>query len=98
MTKGDKIFFLGFIFRTAMYIGSEEENSIISYVRGYENGRRSKCDFTILLSKHFEDKLSIKLDPRGWTGQIQEYADKRKSKWITVFKQEGLDIIAKIEP
>jgi hypothetical protein len=80
-----------------MYVGLEEKNRIVSFVFGYEIGRSSKCDFTTLLKKHFEDKLSIKYDSSGWPGQIQKYTDKKGLSWIRVFKQEALEILASEE-
>ena len=94
MTKKDKLFFLGFFYRSAMYVGLEEKSRIVSFVLGYEIGRSNKCDFSTLLRKHFEEKLSIKYASSGWPGQIQKYADEKGLSWIRVFKQEGLETVA----
>ena len=93
MTKRDKIIISGFIVRTAMYVWPVNESNIIGFIHGYETGRNRKCGLTELLRKHFEEKLDTKYSSDGWWGQISRYSERRSKSWVTVFKQEALEII-----
>jgi len=90
----DKKTFIQFIVRTPMYIQYVNEHTISSFVDGYEMGSQDKCDFTVLVRNHIENKLLTPYDADGWVGQIRRFSNKKEISWITAFKQIGLEIIS----
>ena len=94
MRKKDKLYFIRFILRTAMYVHPIDQSTIVSFVDGYESGADGKCALTKLLRKHFSEKLSIVCSTPGWSGQIREYSEKKGLTWVTVFKQECIEAFA----
>lgn len=81
-----------FVTRMGMYITIEEEDSIVSFIHGYEIGTEQKCEFTKVLSKYVEDKYGIRRAALGWPWQIQELGNKNKENWVTNFKELTLEI------
>ena len=100
MTDKHKKVLMHFITVASVYIRVSDENdaanksSIAAFIRGYEIGTGSKCKFSQLLSKHFEENLSIKYLATGWPGQVTQYSEKKAISWIRSFRQAGLETIA----
>ena len=76
-----------FITRTGMYIGKVTDNSIISFIHGYEIGTEGKCNLTDSISELLSSQYSIKKMATGWPGQIREYGIKNKLNWVTSFRK-----------
>ncbi|MBS1683339.1 MAG: hypothetical protein JSS76_01195 [Bacteroidetes bacterium] len=93
MTKRDKEIFFHFIVRTGMYISTVDDQNIVSFVHGYECGSRSKVRFTSQIENHFSNRLHVAYGSTGWPGQITAYAKKKNKDWVTIFKEEALDML-----
>lgn len=94
MTNNHKKILLSFITRTGMYIMAQDQNNIVSFVNGYEIGTEGECEFSQLLSKYFEENLSVKHSSDGWPGQVKRYSDNKFITWTNAFKQIGLEVIS----
>jgi hypothetical protein len=93
MTKEDKINFLYFITRTGMYINPVDDKNVVSFIYGYELGRKKKCDFTKLSKELLIEKYKIQYSNDGFPGQITRLAKKLSLNWVTTFKRIALEIV-----
>jgi hypothetical protein len=81
-----------------MYVRTADENSIISFITGYETGSKN-ADFTMAIRHYLENKLRIPYSSDGWNGQISRYSLKNSVSWMTAFKQLTLEmILSECEP
>jgi hypothetical protein len=80
-----------------MYVHPIDENNVVSYIHGYENGTELKCDFTQLIRQHLTDLLGIPYLSDGWPGQIKRFANKKYIPWLVAFKQIGFAVLLDFE-
>lgn len=93
MTKKDKISLLHFVTRTGMFITSVDQDTITSFVHGYQLGSR-KSDFIQQIEQHLLTKHKIHPDNLGWPGQVRRLSEKLFLSWAVTFKKITLEIIA----
>lgn len=87
MRETDLNIVMNFITRTGMFIGKVSDDSIISFIHGYEIGTDGKCNLTEPISELLSSQYSITKIATGWPGQIGEYAIKNEFDWITSFRK-----------
>lgn len=97
LTNRYKLNLLNFILRPRMFIKVADENSIVSFIEGYEFGQNLECDFTEQLKKHLINNFKITYSNDGWPGQITRYSKKKSISWVTTFRQFGLEILTSDE-
>ena len=93
MEKEDIRVLSAFIKRIGMYAPGETSESIISFINGYELGRRKECEFSKKLSELLEEKYKYKKNAMGWIGQLYEYGKENNLTWKESFKMTGLELI-----
>lgn len=94
MTADHKKIVVQFITRTGMFIGVVNEDTITSFIYGFEAGTNDSCDFTTLMRNYMEEVLAIPYRSDGWPGQIRKFAGKKYISWVSAFKQIGLEVLA----
>ena len=94
MTKKDKLLIANFIIWTPLYAWPVNENTITSFVWGYEIGRGKKCGFIDLMCTHLSKKLKVKQNTLGWSDLIKKFAQKNSLSWVAAFKQESIELLA----
>lgn len=92
MTKDDKILLLHFISRTGMYITTQDNSNVVSFITGYEIGAKT-CNFSSLYKNFVADKYKIQSGATGWPGQIERLSEKLSQSWLRTFKQVTLQFI-----
>ena len=97
MTKKDKLFFANFIIWTPLYAWPVNENTITSFVWGYEIGRGKKCGFIDLMCSRLSKKLKVKENALGWSDLITKHAQKNSLSWVVAFKKESIETLASEE-
>lgn len=95
MTNRDIEILLLSITRTEMYTMKDEAGHIISFVNGYEIGRKGKCDFSNQISELLEKEFKCEKRAMGWNGQIIEFGKKKNLTWESSFKKIGLKVLSK---
>lgn len=90
MRKTDLNTLMHFITRTGMYIGKVTDDSIISFIHGYEIGTEGKCNLTSSISELLSSQYGIKKMATGWPDQIREYGIKNNLNWVTSFRKISL--------
>ncbi len=90
MRKTDLNTIMLFITRTGMFIGKQSQDSIISFITGYEMGTKGKCNLTYSISELLSSHYKCKKMATGWPGQIREFSIKNKVNWIVGFKKTTL--------
>ena len=81
MTKDDKKILLYFITLTGMYIHPQDTSNVVSFITGYEIGRKTKCDFAQLSKQLLSEKYKIKCSSDGWSGQMKRLSEKFSISW-----------------
>lgn len=84
-----------FTLRIGMYTGTENKDTVLSFIHGYEIGRENKCDFVGRIIQSIENEYKIKSGATGWSGQIERLAEELETDWITIFKMQSIKILAK---
>lgn len=82
-----------FVTRMGMYIGKETEDSIISFIHGYEIGSGEKCQFTKILDKYLENEYQIPRMSTGWPGKIRELTTRNNKSWVSNFRKVTLEVL-----
>ncbi len=94
MTKDDKSNLLHFITRTSMFVNPVDNFNVVSFIHGYELGRKRKCDLTQLIKQLLKQKYNVSYSSDGWPGQITRQAKNLSLSWVTTFKITVLEILA----
>ncbi|MBD0403498.1 hypothetical protein [Flammeovirga sp. EKP202] len=81
----DIIFLELFVHRLNMYIPSVTKDNIISFIHGYESGKKQN-DLTQTISELLESKYNIEKKACGWPHQIQTYSKRKRLSWVDGFK------------
>lgn len=93
MTDKDKLSLLYFLFRPHLFIRVVDENTLISFITGYEIGNR-QIDFTEKLGNYLDTLKLVYSRSDGWTGKITRYSTKKSISWETALIQIGIEILA----
>lgn len=82
-----------FVVRTGMFVNPINEQTILSFLTGYEMGTKGKYRFTYMLKDTLETKYRIAWGSRGLPEQIEKLAKKRKDTWVQTFKKVAMEIL-----
>jgi len=93
MEQEDKKVLSAFIKRVGMYAPGESNESIISFINGYELGRKNRCKFSIEMSNLLESKYKLKRRAMSWIGQLSEYSEENNLTWSQSFKIIGSELL-----
>jgi hypothetical protein len=97
MNPADKKIILLLVTRTGMMVPVTDENSILSFIFGYEAGRNGKCEFTKILKEYLDKKYKVQYSSDGWSGQISRYCKSKHLNWVNTFKKVSLEVLAESE-
>lgn len=95
MTKTDKKFLFHFLLRTSMYVNPVTMNSIVSFITGYEIGRKRNCFFTERMKELLKRKYKMQYLSDGWPGQIKRLSIKTDNPVVHTFKRIAIEAIVK---
>jgi hypothetical protein len=96
MTRYDAGVLARFISTMGMYIGHCDEHGIVSFIDGYECGRRGHCKFTRMLSAELADRKRIRADCLGWPGQVKRFGKRGGLGWVPVFNLISSTILTRM--
>ncbi|MCH9661706.1 MAG: hypothetical protein K0U54_12450 [Bacteroidetes bacterium] len=91
MSENKILDFSHFIERTAMYVTTVNQDTIVSFIHGYEYGLANNT-FTTSIRNRLTDHYGVIYSSDGWSGQIKRLAESINLSWIETFKKVASEL------
>lgn len=93
MSENHYHIFVYFLTRTSMFTGKENQDTITSFLSGFELGTKREFHITEDLNSFLIDKYNIRSSSTKYIGQIDEFAKANNFDWITAFKRLSFELL-----
>lgn len=80
-----------FIKRPFMYISNTDLETVVAFVHGFEIGTGEQY-LTNSMTKFLEEEHKITKYATGWVGQLNKYAERKKTTFFEAFKEIVLEL------